>query len=563
MTGGEPLAGLGLGPAVTARVESDLGREVPSGSERLRTDIHRPAAEGARPVVLLRTPYGTAEPALIKIARILARHGYAVVLQNVRGRYGSSGLFEPFDHEVEDGRATLEWLAAQPWCDGRVVGWGISYSTYTAAALCIGPPPGGIRLAGVVSVVGMANPYRHFYRDGVFVLHWALPWYLLISGPRSRKMGSLNLQAPALGALAEIPDVLGGPAGLWHDWLRSRSEGDEYWRRRDLVPALVRSGLPMLHIGGWYDFTIDSTLDLYTAMAASGAPGSQRLVVGPWEHNETAGALFGALEAGEHAGGGWLAAEMLSALRSWLGDEPAVPRPPVRIWLGDGGAGAWRDLEGWPPPARLGAWQLAGGEAGEGRLIAGAAHEPGSAALEHDPEQPVPSLGGRCWAMPGWTAAGPLDQARVAARPDVLTFRSAPLDRPLEICGYPRAVLWIEPSGGAPRDCCAKLVDVYPDGRQAWVADGVARLVSGDGGAEGGLAEVSVGLGAVAHRFDPGHRLGLAVAASSFPQFERSPERWRLHLFHGGERPSHLLLPEMTKHPTLNASALESQENLR
>ena len=135
------------------------------------------------------------------------------------------------------------------------------------------------------------NPYRHFYHGGAFVLHWALPWYLLITGSRSRKLGHLDLRTPALGSLDGIPRLLGGPAGLWRDWLRWRSESDEYWRNRDLLPALVRSGLPMLHIGGWYDFSLGSTLDLYTSMAASGAPGSQRLIVGPWEHNQAVNIL--------------------------------------------------------------------------------------------------------------------------------------------------------------------------------------------------------------------------------------------------------------------------------
>jgi hypothetical protein len=553
---------------VKARVESDLGRAVPSGNERLRTDIHRPAAGGPWPALLLRTPYGTAEPVLLKIARILARNGYAVVLQNVRGRYGSSGSFEPFGHEVEDGRATLEWLAAQPWCDGRVIGWGISYSTYTAAALCVGAPPAGIRLMGVVSVVGMANPYHHFYRGGAFVLHWALPWYLLISGPRSRKLEPRSLRLPALGPIEKIPDALGGSAGLWRDWLRWRSESDEYWRRRDLVPTLVDSRLPMLHIGGWYDFTIGSTLDLYRAMVASGAPG-QRLIVGPWEHNQTAAALFRSLaaeghdgDAGRAADAAWLAEEMLGALRAWLGEEALEPRLPVRVWLETGASGAWRNLESWPPPPHLGVWYLTSSETGEGRLAAAPSESTWAASLKHDPEDPVPSLGGRCWAMPGWTSAGPLDQASLATRRDLLMFSSPPLDQPVEICGYPQTVLWIERSGSAPSDCYAKLVDIHPDGRRTWVADGVLRS-AWQAGTPQGREEVAIELGAVAHRFDHGHRLGLEVAASSFPQFDRSPENGILRLFHGAEHASRLLLPEMTEHPTRDAAATQNQENSR
>jgi len=547
-----------VGSAVQAQVSSELGREVPSGRERLRTDVHRPAAVGARPALLLRTPYGTAEPALMKVARALAACGYAVVLQNVRGRYGSSGTFEPFEHETEDGHAALEWLAAQPWCDGRVVLWGISYSTYTAAALCAGPPPAGIRLAGVISVVAMANPYRHFYREGAFVLHWALPWYLLISGPRSRKLGALDLRAPALGPLAAIPDRFGGPAVLWNEWLRWRSEDDEYWRRRDLVPALVRSRLPMLHVGGWYDFTLGSTLDLYTAMVESGAPG-QRLVVGPWEHNATAAALCLSLQGTGDGQAGGLAGEMLGALRVWLGEDAPPPRCPAKIWIG-GASGDWRTLENWPPSARPVTWYLAAGNgADEGRLAADPPEGTWTAALDHDPDDPVPSLGGRCWAMPAWTSAGPLDQAGLAARPDVLSFEGPPLDRPLEVCGNPRALLWVERSG-SPVDCCAKLVDIHPDGRRLWVADGVARSPDLETAASGRISEIAVELGAVSHRFAAGHRLGMDVAASSFPQFERRPERGTLRLLGGAAHPSRLLLPEPIAHRELSIG--RHQENI-
>ena len=538
----------GVADACRIEVISELGG----------TDVHRPAAAGAHPALLLRTPYGAAEPALIKVARILAGQGYAVVLQNVRGRYGSSGTFEPFAHEAADGRATLEWLAAQPWCDGRVVPWGISYSTYTAAALCAGKLPAGIRLAGMVSVAGMANPYRHFYRDGAFVLHWALPWYLLIAGPRSRKLGALDLRAAALGPLTAIPDLFGGPAGLWRDWLHWRFEDDEHWRHRDLVPALVRSRLPMLHVGGWYDFSLGSTLDLYTAMVASGAAG-QRLVIGPWEHNETAEALFLALQGGErHRGAGGLAAEMLGALRTWLGEDAPPPRGGARIWAG-GAAAEWQTLESWPPPAHLRTWHLAGsGAAGEARLAVKPPAGSWAVALAHDPDDPVPSLGGRCWAMPGWTSAGPLDQAGLAVRSDVLRLESPPLDRPLAVCGQPRARLWIERSG-SPVDCCAKLVDVHPDGRRIWVTDGVAHSAALEAKVSGELAEIAVELGAVCHRFAPGHRLGLELAASSFPQFERRPERGTLRVLCGPAHPSRLFLPETITPPDF--SAAQHQEN--
>jgi putative CocE/NonD family hydrolase len=133
--------------------------------------------------------------------------------------------------------------------------------------------------------------------------------------------------------------------------------------------------------------------------------------------------------------------------------------------------------------------------------------------------------------MPGWTSAGPLEQTDT--RSDVLTFTSQPLDHPFEIAGNPSAVLWLGDDG--PGDCCAKLLDVHPEGGATWVADGITRSSGG--------GEVTIDLGPVAYRFGQGHRLRLDVAASSFPQFDRMPREHLLRLFHGGRTPSRLLLP--------------------
>jgi predicted acyl esterase len=614
---GRRVAGPG-GPAPAAALDQRFGAEVRSGEVVLRTDVYRPAGGLPSPVMIMRTPYGTARPILLQLARTLAAHGLAVVMQNVRGCHGSGGRFEPFADEIEDGEATLAWLDEQDWADGRVIVLGISYSTYTAAALCATARARRRPLCGIVSLAGMTDPYHHFYSGGALRVHWALPWHLLVRGGGERDPGLRELRRLALGDLAAAPEGCGAPASPWREWLVHPEPEDAYWRRRDVTGAVEDAGLPMLHVGGIYDFSLPSTLALYERMVGAAPAGSQRLVLGPWEHNELLAELVRSLRAGEgdeDEGGWWgLGGEVRSAVAGWLGGEGpggvrggggpgaarggggpgAARRGGARVALGTaGGASEWRELEGWPPAARRRRWLLAPG------TLAPAEGGPLPAAdvdWVHDPDDPVPSVGGRCWRMAGWTSAGPLDQAAVEARADVLLFASAELAADLEVCGRGEALLRVAapPRGGAA-DFCIKLVDLEPDGAARWVGDGIVRVPEAapsadgaDGGAgsrrvvaaapgegeeapppviaagpgEAGEAagpgeagegpglgerwmEVAIEIAGICHLFRRGHRLGLEVAASSFPQFDRTRVRGARRLSTGGARASRLELPEV------------------
>jgi putative CocE/NonD family hydrolase len=557
----------GPGGTAPAALDQRFGVEVRSGEVVLRTDVHRPAGGVPSPVMIMRTPYGTARPILLQLARALAARGLAVVMQNVRGRHGSGGLFEPFADEIEDGEATLAWLDEQDWADGRVIALGISYSTYTAAALCATARARSRPLRGIVSLAGMTDPYHHFYSGGALRVHWALPWHLLVRGGGERDPGLRDLRRLALGDLAAAPERCGAPASPWREWLAHPEAEDAYWRRRDVTGAVEGAGLPMLHVGGIYDFSLPSTLALYERMVGAASAGSQRLVLGPWEHNELLAELVRSLRAGEgeeEEGGSWgLGGEVRSAVAGWLGGEgPGGARGGARVALGTaGGASEWRELEGWPPAAARRRWLL-----GPGRLAPAADGPLPAAHLDwiHDPEDPVPSLGGRCWRMAGWTSAGPADQAAVEARADVLLFASAELAADLEVCGRGEALLRVAaPLRGGAADFCIKLVDLEPDGAARWVGDGIVRVPeaapSADGAGEAagpgeagegpGLGErrmeVRIEIAGICHLFRRGHRLGLEVAASSFPQFDRTRVPGARRLSTGGARASRLELPEV------------------
>jgi uncharacterized protein len=499
----------------------------------LLTDVYRPLQKAPFPTLLLRTPYDAAAPGHLRLAGSLVRRGFAVVVQNARGRYGSEGTFVPFRHEREDGAATLEWLAGQPWCNGRVVPFGVSYSTYSAFTLATVPHP-GLTLPGIVALSCMATPHDFFYREGALVLHWALPWSLLVEGDRQRSLNPTDLRRRVRGSEE------GGPG--WREWASARSPADEPWRETDLVPALLSSPPPALHAAGWGDFTIDANLSAYHRLAQAAKPGAQRLIVGPWTHEK----IFSALVAGLGTGGtapdtaeSGLAQGVLAALESWLlPGQSRRAEEPVQLWRteGEGTEGRWLSLPAWPPAAGPGeTFHLASG----GRLGGRPENGGGVDRWLHRPEDPVPTHGGRCWPMAGWSIAGPLDQTPVEGRSDVRVYTSEPLRAELDTAGTPVAELWVaEPSCLArePVHYHAKLVDVQPDGRALYVADGVERT-----GASAATRRILVRIGSLCHRFRAGHRIRLEVAASDDPRFEsagRKGER-ELHL-----DPSRLHLPQ-------------------
>lgn len=549
-------------------MQFELGIEVPgSDGQVLKTDVHRPRSSGPVPVLLMRTPYGTGSLAMLRFGRRLARLGWAAVFQNVRGRYGSSETFEPFCHEANDGRATLEWLADQPWCDGRLLPFGVSYSTYTAAALFGEPTP--LKLLGMVSIVTMVRPWRHFYQGGAFRLHWALPWALLIDGQRQRKLDLATLREAIHEPLETLPERLGFPRQPWQDWIGQSDAEAPYWQSHEVLSRLERQPPPMLHIGGWYDFSLPSTFELYHRLSASGAA-RQELIVGPWEHNAIFSGLQRGLEARSRQG---LEAEkpgtpvdddqLATGFTSFLercrdgdlqNEKPAAdeldPRP-IRIFrvdTVDTEGGTWLDFESWPPATeepRL--WHLIAGEdPARGRLATVPSATATTQRWCHDPTAPVPVLGGRAWAAPNWQVAGPAELGPAGIHSDRLSFTSEPLERDLEVAGPGCLRLTIDPRAVADQatDYGVRLVDVIGDSA-TWVSDGIVRLAPLKTVPLEELPEaqrVIVDLGEICYLFRSGHRIRVDLSGSLFPLFDQALRAGPRGIVSGSEESSALEL---------------------
>jgi uncharacterized protein len=437
---------------------------------RLDADVYFPQGEGPFPVLLMRQPYGRAIASTVVYAHPswYRAQGYIVVIQDVRGRGTSAGEFGLFDHEIEDGYDSVVWAAALPKSNGRLGMYGFSYQGMTQLFAAAGQPEA---LRAIAPAMVACDLYRDWaYEGGAFCLMSNLSWALQLAAEGARRDQNLTAFAELNRAAKVLPLQDDYPAypkvlrnnpydGFYQDWLTEPRESD-YWKHRSPQTYIDRlTHLPMLHIGGWFDFLMRGTLNLYRAMvAAGGAP--QHLIVGPWAH----------LPWGRHLGGMDYGASAVSPIDRaqvkwfdhWLkGDHPGVPaQSPVQLF--EIGSNQWHRFDRWPQPdGQVELFLQTTGlvSMGDGGLAKTPPSINQSDCLVHDPWRPVPVCGGHAAAP-----AGQLNRATIDDRSDVLTFTTGILPEALHILGEVDVQLQV--SADQPSfDLSVVLSEVYPDGR--------------------------------------------------------------------------------------------------
>lgn len=529
---------------------------------RLRSDVYLPATPGPHPAVLMRTPYGRQRPLVLEQARRFAAGGFAYVVQDVRGRHDSDGDWVPHVNEGRDGYDTIEWLAAQPWCNGRVGTIGASYGGWVQWAAAREHPPHLLAMSATASAGAWMEEVP--YHDGALWLTM-FQWLHLVSDrvmqqnagvDWARAMRTLPLRAMDRAVGRDMPE--------WHHWL-DHGRLDAHWARMRLDEDFRHIDLPVLHVTGWHDLDQPGALYFHRGMVRdSPAAGRQRLVIGPWDHGGarvpkrmTGGVDFGPAAVIDHD------ALQLAWFDRWLKDAaPAEPVSGCRYFVT--GANAWTEAAAWPPapaahPMFLGSDGGANTFLGDGRLEPQAPGTVGVDRYVYDPADPVIALFDFDVYGPS-PVETPLDRRFVDRRPDVLVYTSAPAGTARTFAGSPRVRLFVE-SDAADTDWFATLSVVDETGRAPQLAAGRLRARFARDLAEETLLapnqahEVEIKLTATAFRLLPGQRLRLSITSSMFPIFARNlntggdpseeavPVVARNTVHHGGARASVLLLP--------------------
>jgi predicted acyl esterase len=503
---------------------------------RLATDIYLPAPDAKRlPTILVQTPYGRGNYNNEWGSRA-AGWDYAVVIQDMRGRGASEGRPRAFMDsgwgEHRDGYDTVEWIARQPFSNGKI-------GTVGASAMGIAQnmvaPAAPEHLTCQYILVAAASLYHHgAYHGGVFRKCLAEGWLLDNQYPQA------NLEE-----------------------VRDHPLYDEMWKLGDAVREAHRINVPAIHYGGWFDIFSQGTIDAFVSRQQRGAPGArgtQKLVIGPWLHGGPGAVDIGDFQLPENA----RSIPIDVGAKRWFdfylkGQENGADKiPPVLYYVmgpfdQTGPGNKWRTADTWPPAATPTSLYLHKG----GGLSRRAPTDKGArASFVFDPADPAPTIGGPNMRIEG----GPKDQRPLEKRDDVLVFSTDVLEEPIEATGRLTTELWIA-SDRRDTDFAVRLCDVYPDGRSILIADGIQRCAVRDSLEKGVPLEpneptrIRVDLWSTSIVFAKGHRIRILLSSSNYPRFEVNPNTafsdaspgtvWKATntILFEADHPSRLILP--------------------
>jgi putative CocE/NonD family hydrolase len=598
---GEPLYGV----IVTTDVMVPLRDQV-----LLATDVYLPARDGKPvpekwPTILMRTPYGKTAQGQ-SVCEYFAKHGYAVVIQDTRGRYGSQGVWHMLTDDGCDGVDACAWIGKQSWSNGKVGTIGTSYVGGTQHALAMERAP---ELVTAIPVDAMSNlGYAGMRNGGAFELRF-WNWIFSITGPQ----GSRQARDPATAAmLKEMKDhrrnyltnlpLRHGTTPLKHlpeyeDWLveaLGHGTNDDFWKQNNILDYTASyKDIPVYLVGGWYDSWAGNTTANFAALSNT-IKGPVYLIMGPWIHGQQGASTHGQVSFGPSAA----IADPLAWRREWYdhwlkGIDNAIGKQtpfatPVRIFVmgsGDGHktaggllnhGGYWREEHEWPlARAQAASFYLQPA----GKL--GTAMPPadgGRTSFRFNPARPVPTIGGNissgdgillqgAWDQRGgphvWNAPEPIP---LSARNDILVFQSEPVAENVEVTGEIEVRLWAA-SSATDTDFTAKLIDVYPassdfpGGFDLNIGDGIRRMRFRESLKRevlmqpGTVYPLTIKLYPTSNIFKRGHRIRVDISSSNFPRFDVNPNTGEPlnnnrrsiivtnTVYHDAEHPTHILLP--------------------
>jgi len=540
----------------------------------LRADVYRPTQGGPWPVLLTRLPYGKHLPGPMRMAIDalgMARGGYIVVVQDTRGRFTSGGDWEPCTFEADDGYDSVRWAAALPGSNGVVGMFGASYFGNTAWMAALSKAP---ELKAIAPAITWSEPDDGLLsRGGVLELGTAVQWSLLQGADtlmRRHADDPVALGAAITSLIADIDEIASTaywelPAAHHPAFARhhipelgfERSRRDPDWSASCRVAGRQSEvDLPSLHIGGWYDIFCQGTLDNFTAMRSAGRPAT--LIMGPWSHTNNSGYLgdvnFGLASSADLLGfRGSLTDTQLRWFRQWLAadasadetDSAPTALPPVLLFVM--GTNQWREEHEWPLSRAVETELFL---RADGRLaVEPPAIGEGIDTYRYDPNDPVITTGGATF-MSNEFRPGPLDQALLESRPDVLVYTTEQMTQDLEVTGRIRAVL--HAATDAPStDWVVRLCDVDPAGISRNIVDGIVRSVA----QPDEFTAQEVDLWSTSHVFRVGHRIRMHVTSSNFPRWARNlntgepvedgtrTRTAQQKIAHDAARPSRITLP--------------------
>ena len=540
----------------------------------LRADVLRPPGDAKFPVLVYRTPYGKEEAQEeYTTFRNAVKRGYAVVIQDVRGRFHSEGEFRPYENEGRDGYDTIEWAASQPWSNGAVGTFGLSYPGAVQWLAAVQSPP---HLKAMVPAMTFSTPQNFFYAGGTWDLSWIewiwdnIAWDTRVKknlpGPRTHAEALAAWQREGATMLNTLPLLdlkpLQQVAPYYFDWLRHPPE-DAWWNWSELRDKYSRTTAAVLNLSGWYDdnYGPEGATTNYNGLviARRRKKGARTyLLLGPWVHGVGSTAKT---RSGEREFGAPAAIDYDDVVLRWMDhylkgiDHGVEIEKPIRYFVM--GRNAWRESDRWPPAAiRTTMFLAPPASASSVAQLQSTRFDRKESVSEFtsDPANP---------AINPYDSSGAHDYAKLSGRTDVLTFDSAALEQETEVTGPIRVRAW------ASCDCrdfdlWARLLDVAPDGSAMNLMSpglDVLRASYRDLSrgrqwlSPGKIYELRLENLITSNAFLKGHRIRLQISATFTPNFSRNLQsgksevnnsemkKAKIRLFHDFSHPSQVQLP--------------------
>jgi hypothetical protein len=558
-------------------VETDVAVPMRDGVV-LRADVLRPKQEGPFPVLVYRTPYGKHEARRdYTTFQHAVERGYAVVIQDVRGRYKSDGEFRPYENEGRDGYDTIEWAAKQPWSNGAIGTFGLSYpGAVQWLAAVQSPPP---HLKAMVPAMTFSTPQNFFFAGGTWDMSW-IDWIWFNIAPDARTKRNLpgpktsdeaaaawKEEGPKMQRFLPLADMpqLKETSPNYYDWLRHPAE-DPWWDWAELRNKYERNHAAVLNLSGWYDDNYGpegattNFAGLVKARAGHADPNTH-LLIGPWVHGVD---NTGKARSGEREFAPAAAINYDEVVLRWMdhylrGIDNGVDRDkPVRYFVM--GSNEWRDATTWPPAAIATPYYLTPtADRKIGALITTKPNLPERfTAFVSDPADPV---------VNEYTSSGAHDYRKLANRSDVLTFDTQPLERNTEVTGPVHARMFVA-CDCRDLDLWVRLLDVAPDGTAFNLMNpglDVQRASYRDlpRGRQWltpkTIYEIKLNNLITSNTFLKGHRIRVQISASFFPNFSRNLQSGKsevtsadgrkatIELYSDAKHSSHVVLPVVGK----------------